>query len=109
VRVIVVDSGITGASCAYAATRLGAEGVMVDAAIPGQATAAGAGIVCPWTSAVDDRAWYTFACASARYYRGLIAELAERGETELGYRQVGALRLGVSGDQQESARQRRPG
>jgi D-amino-acid dehydrogenase len=93
-RLIVVGSGIVGAGCAYAASRLGAEVLLADAAIPGQATAAGAGIVCPWTSALaSDPAWYALACASARHYPRLVAELAELGETEVGYRQVGALVL----------------
>ena len=86
-RVIVVGSGVVGASCAYTASRLGAEIVLADAALPGQATAAGAGIVCPWASALaDDPAWYALACASARHYPGLVTELAELGETEVGYR-----------------------
>ena len=45
-RLIVVGSGIVGASCAYAASSLGAEVVLVDAALAGRATAAGAGIIC---------------------------------------------------------------
>jgi glycine/D-amino acid oxidase-like deaminating enzyme len=105
-RVIVVGSGIVGASCAYTASRLGAEVVMADAALPGQATAAGAGIVCPWASAqAGDPAWYALACASARHYPGLVAELAELGETEVGYRQVGALILAESPQQQADLRQ----
>jgi D-amino-acid dehydrogenase len=81
-RVIVVGSGIVGASCAYTASRLGAEVVLADAALPGQATAAGAGIVCPWASDLaGDLAWYALACASARHYPRLVAELAELGET----------------------------
>jgi D-amino-acid dehydrogenase len=101
VRVIVVGSGIVGASCAYTASRLGAEVLLVDAAIPGQATAAGAGIVSPWSSALaDDPAWYALARASARHYPRLVAELTELGETEVGYRQVGALILADSPEQQ---------
>ena len=93
-RVIVVGSGIVGASCAYTASCRGAEVLLADAAQPGQATAAGAGIVCPWPSSLaDDPVWYDFACASARYYPGLVAELADRGEPDLGYRQVGGLIL----------------
>jgi D-amino-acid dehydrogenase len=100
-RVIVVGSGIVGASCAYTASRLGAEVLLVDAAIPGQATAAGAGIVSPWSSALaDDPAWYALARASVRHYPRLVAELAELGETEVGYRQVGALILADSPEQQ---------
>src|SRR5580700_8929171 len=96
-RVIVVGSGVVGASCAYTASCLGAEVLLADAAMPGQATAAGAGIVCPWSSALaDDPVWYDFASASARYYPGLVAELANYGEVDLGYRRVGGLILAGS-------------
>ena len=106
-RVIVVGSGVVGASCAYTARRLGAEVLLTDAALPGQATAAGAGIVCPWSSSLaDDPVWYPFACAAARHYPRLVAELADLGETDLGYRQVGALVLAASPEQQEQVRQR---
>jgi D-amino-acid dehydrogenase len=105
-RVIVVGSGIVGASCAYTASSRGAEVLLVDAALPGQATAAGAGIVCPWPSSLaDDPVWYDFACASARYYPGLVAELADHGETDLGYRQVGGLILAGSPEHQETITQ----
>jgi D-amino-acid dehydrogenase len=101
-RVVVVGSGVVGAACAYAATRMGADVLLADAGLPGQATAAGAGIVCPWTSRpADDPVWYDFACASARYYPGLIDDLAHAGETDVGYRQVGALLLAQSRPQQE--------
>jgi len=40
-RLIVVGSGIVGASCAYAASSLGADMVLVDAAKPGRATPPG--------------------------------------------------------------------
>jgi len=93
-RLVVVGSGVVGASCAYTASSLGATVVLVDAALPGQATAAGAGIVCPWWSTpADDPVWYDFACASARQYPGLVEELAGLGETDVGYRRVGALVL----------------
>jgi D-amino-acid dehydrogenase len=101
-RLIVVGSGIVGASCAYTASRLGAEVMLADAALPGQATAAGAGIVCPWPSAqADDPVWYDFARASARHYPGLVAELADLGQTDLGYGQVGGLILVASPQRQE--------
>ena len=106
-RVIVVGSGIVGASCAYTASRLGAEVLLADAAMPGQATAAGAGIVCPWTSALaDDPVWYDLACASVRYLPGLVDELTERGSADVGYRQVGALIQVHSGYEQREVRQR---
>jgi D-amino-acid dehydrogenase len=105
-RVIVVGSGVVGASCAYTARSLGAEVLLTDAALPGQATAAGAGIVCPWSSSLaDDPVWYPFACAAARHYPRLVAELADLGETDLGYRQVGALVLAASAQHQDQIRQ----
>jgi D-amino-acid dehydrogenase len=97
-RLIVVGSGIVGASCAYAASSLGAEVVLVDAAKPGRATAAGAGIICPWSAQVADPAWCALAYAAAREYPALIAGLADLGETDVGYRQVGALALAERSD-----------
>jgi D-amino-acid dehydrogenase len=102
-RLIVVGSGIVGASCAYRASCLGAEVILVDDAAPGQATAAGAGIVCPWSSASDDPVWHAFASASASYYPQLAKSLAALGETDIGYRRVGALRLVSSAQAQQQA------
>jgi D-amino-acid dehydrogenase len=121
-RLIVVGSGIVGASCAHAASALGAEVVLVDAAKQGRATAAGAGIICPWSARVTDPAWRALAYAAAREYPALIARLAgaladapagaradapagapagaladalaDPGGIDVGYRQVGALFLG---------------
>lgn len=76
---------------AYAASCLGVRVTLVDAGLPGQATAAGAGIICPWSERVADPVWYAFACAAARQYPLLVAGLAELGEAEVSYRQVGAL------------------
>jgi D-amino-acid dehydrogenase len=103
-RLIVVGSGIVGASCAYAATSLGADVVLVDAALPGRATAAGAGIICPWSSAVADPAWRTLAYAAAREYPALIDGLAGAGETDVSYRQAGALVLAGQAEDRERIR-----
>jgi D-amino-acid dehydrogenase len=105
-RLIIVGSGIVGASCAYTASSRGAEVLLVDAALPGQATAAGAGIVCPWSSSLaDDPVWYDLACASARFYPSLVADLANHGEVDLGYRRVGGLILTNSPDEQPAVTQ----
>jgi D-amino-acid dehydrogenase len=92
-RIVVVGSGVLGASVAYHAARLGADVLVVDRDAPGQATAAGAGIVCPWTSKVAEPGWRSLADASAEYYPTLVADLAADGEPDVGYRKVGALRL----------------
>jgi D-amino-acid dehydrogenase len=106
-RLMVVGGGIVGAACAYAASGLGARVTLVDAALPGQATAAGAGIICPWSAAVDDRHWYDFACAAAREYPSLIAGLADLGETDVSYRRVGALIVAGDADDGDLERARR--
>jgi D-amino-acid dehydrogenase len=103
-RLVVVGSGIVGSACAYAAAGLGAQVILIDSARPGQATAAGAGIICPWTADIDDPAGYAFACAAARSYPGLVAELAGQGAADVSYRQVGALVVADHEDQLEQAR-----
>lgn len=95
VRVVVIGGGVAGASTAYHASLLGAETVLVDRELPGQATAAGAGIVCPWSS-TRDPAWHDVADTAAAYYPTLLAMLAEDGQHDIGYRTGGALRLGAA-------------
>ena len=103
-RLVVAGSGIVGSACAYVAAGLGAQVTLIDAARPGQATAAGAGIICPWTAGLDDPAGHAFACAAARAYPALVAELAGLGEADVSYRQVGALVVADDDDQLEQAR-----
>jgi D-amino-acid dehydrogenase len=103
-RLVVVGSGIVGSACAYTASSLGAEVTLIDAGWPGQATAAGAGIICPWTSGVDDPTGYAFTCAAARAYPALVAELADLGETDISYGQVGALVVADREDELEEVR-----
>ena len=99
-RLIVVGSGIVGSACALTATSLGADVTLVDADHRGRATAAGAGIICPWSSRVNDPDWFAFACAAARRYPALVDSLADRGEAAVGYRQTGAMVLTESPDRQ---------
>ena len=90
-RIVVVGAGVLGASTAYHLAREGADVAVVDQAHEGRATAAGAGILCPWASPVDDPAFYELYAAGARYYSDLVPALSELGETDLGFRRVGAL------------------
>ena len=105
-RLIVVGGGIVGAACAYTASSLGAQVTLIDAGRDGQATAAGAGIICPWSDPAADPARYALACAAAREYPALVAELAERGEPDVSYRQVGALLSGRLAELAEAALRR---
>ncbi|SEL51530.1 FAD-binding oxidoreductase [Paenibacillus sp. OK003] len=92
-KVIVVGSGILGASTAYQLAKRGAEVFIIDRKDRGQATDAAAGIICPWLSQRRNQDWYQLAKAGARFYPGLIEELKSEGETETGYAQVGALSI----------------
>jgi len=103
-RLVVAGSGIVGSACAYVAAGLGAQVTLIDAGRPGQATAAGAGIICPWTAGLDDPAGYAFACAAARAYPALVGELAGLGEADISYRQAGALIVADDEDQLDHAR-----
>jgi D-amino-acid dehydrogenase len=106
-RLAIVGSGVVGSACAYAAAGLGAEVVLIDADLAGQATAAGAGIICPWFSHIDDPVWHAFACQAAREYPALVAELGAVADgADVSYRQVGALMVTGDADQAERESQR---
>ncbi len=95
-RVIVIGAGVLGASAAFHAALAGAQVVLVDQAHDGRATAAGAGIVCPWLSEASDPEWHRIATARARYLPTLAGRLAGFDEHELGFRRVGALSVSRS-------------
>ena len=89
-KAVVVGGGIFGASTAYALSRAGVRVSVVDRADTGRATAAGAGIVCPWLSRTDP-AYYAFAERCGAYYGEILARLAADGEGETGYQRVGSI------------------
>lgn len=90
---IVVGAGILGASTAYHLAKAGAKVTLVDRKEVGQASSAAAGIICPWLSQRRNKAWYSLAKSGARYYHTLIKQLEIDGETNTGYKQVGAISL----------------
>lgn len=82
-----------GASAAFHLAEAGVDIVLVDRAHPGKASLAGAGIVCPWPTASDEPDFVALYCAGAGATARLVARLAELGETDTGYGQVGAIVL----------------
>ena len=110
-QTVIIGAGVLGASTAFHLARSGASVTIIDADLQGRATAAGAGIICPWVSGVEDADFYGLYASGGEYYPELIAALAQAGETDLGYRRAGAML--VSGDRAEldwmerMARQRR--
>ncbi|MET0132431.1 MAG: FAD-binding oxidoreductase [Kibdelosporangium sp.] len=90
-RVIVVGDGIVGAVTGYRLAAEGAEVILVDAGLAGQATAAGAGVVFPWPMGRTD--WEEFWWAAAAQYPVLLDQLAADGEPDPGYSRVGAITI----------------
>ncbi len=92
-KIIVIGAGILGSSTAYHLVKSGADVTLIDRNDLGQATDAAAGIVCPWLSQRRNQAWYQLAKNGAKYYPTLIDQLELDGETETGYKQVGAISI----------------
>jgi D-amino-acid dehydrogenase len=92
-KYIVIGAGILGAATGYHLAKSGVDVTIVDRDDLGQATDAAAGMICPWLSQRRNKAWYFLAKNGAAYYPKLIQQLTDEGETETGYRQVGAISL----------------
>ena len=92
-RAVIIGAGIFGASVAYHLAREGADVLVFDAAHPGKATLAGAGIACPWVEDDTDSERYRLCIAGARYHRELLAELTRHSGADIGFAPVGALVL----------------
>jgi D-amino-acid dehydrogenase len=105
-KVIVIGAGVLGASTAYHLAKSGVEVTVVDRHDAGQATDAAAGIICPWLSQRRNKAWYALAKGGAAYYASLIQQLEEDGETETGYRRVGAISLHTDSGKLEKMEER---
>jgi D-amino-acid dehydrogenase len=95
--VAVVGAGLVGLSLAYELACLGASVTVIDAAHPGRATDAGAGILSPASSVeADDETW-PFLRACGRHYRALLERLTGDGVdvSGTGYEVCGVLAIGL--------------
>ena len=93
---VVIGGGVFVASAAYHLARAGAQVTVIDTCLLGRATTAGAGIVCPWVTGVDDPVFYRLYTEAARYYADLVPALGEIGEHDLGFRRVGGMAVSAS-------------
>jgi D-amino-acid dehydrogenase len=89
-RVAVVGAGIAGASVAFGLALRGLAVTVVDDAADGRATAAGAGIVQPWSSAATGT-YYELYARGAAHYPQLLSRLAELGVDDVAYGRIGSL------------------
>lgn len=90
---IVIGAGILGASTALHLALNKAQVTVIDRNDAGKATNVAAGIISPWLSQRRNKAWYFLAKNGAAYYPQLIEKLAELGEFDTGYAQLGALHI----------------
>jgi D-amino-acid dehydrogenase len=95
--VAVVGAGLVGLSLAYELACLGVHVAVIDAAHPGRATDAGAGILSPATSAESDPALWPFLRQAGAHYPALLTRLTGDGAevTSAGYAACGVLSLGL--------------
>ena len=86
---LVIGAGVLGASTAYYLAKMGAHVKVIDARIPGQATDAAAGVICPWLTQRRNQTWYTLAKNGAKFYTTLIHHLEADGQEQTGYKRSG--------------------
>ena len=94
---VVVGGGIVGSATAYHLAREGCETLLIDRGDAGRATAAGAGIVFPATSSLNESPdWFEFALQAADHYPVLASELDRYDHT---YTRPGLLAVAVDADE----------
>ena len=95
--VVVVGGGLVGLTLAYELASLGTQVTVVDAASPGRATSAGAGILSPVTSMEGDPGLWPFLRGCGAHYRGLLGRLAADGvdTTDAAYGRCGLLSVSL--------------
>ncbi|WP_017607731.1 NAD(P)/FAD-dependent oxidoreductase [Nocardiopsis xinjiangensis] len=94
--VIVVGSGIVGASTAYHLCKKGIATLLVETNHTGQATQAGTGVIHPWPFPRDTPADWDFKLAAATHLPHLMNELDQDGHPP-GYEITGSLSVQTQG------------
>ncbi len=89
-EIAVVGAGIVGATTAFYLAKKGYSVTIYDEGT-GQATAAAAGIICPWLSQRRNKKWYHLAASGAKFYPELMTDLGESLTDSAIYQQVGTL------------------
>lgn len=92
-NIIVIGSGIAGASAAYELAKKGLNVTVIDRNEVGQATQASAGIISPWAAQRRNKDWYELVRLGAKIYPALMAELSEFHVQPSAYKKVGSIHL----------------
>lgn len=87
---IVIGAGIAGAATAFELASHHIATIVVDTHLTGQATAASAGIIQPWSTSATG-AFYDLYAAGAAYYPQVLAKLSALGITSTSFNRGGAL------------------
>jgi D-amino-acid dehydrogenase len=90
---VVIGGGLVGTALAYELGTAGACVALVDRHDRGRATDAGAGILSPESTSVDDPNWFALAMHAGDHYRHLVPVLEEDGRRTTGYAVTGLLRV----------------
>jgi glycine/D-amino acid oxidase-like deaminating enzyme len=98
-RIAIIGGGIIGAAAAHRLVRRGIEVVWIDRTDPGQATAAGAGILPPSAHFSGGGPLDALTARARHYYPELLQQLAADGEEDTGYDVVGALHVATSDEE----------
>lgn len=106
--VIVVGGGVIGSSIAYQLAKRRARVTIIDRGeVPGQATAASAGMLLPVAEGARQGPLFELGRESLRLFDALTEELRERADMDVGYRQTGLMRLALNEVEVERLRLRR--
>ena len=101
--VAVIGAGLVGLALAYELATLGASVTVVDAAHPGRATDAGAGILSPSTSLVAEPELWPFLRQCGAHYPRLLERAAADGAdvSTAGYAACGVISLCLRASEDE--------
>ncbi len=94
-RTVVIGGGLMGAMAAHLLARRGAAVEVLDVKRLGNATWAGAGIICPEISAVMDRNYVALAMAAGQYYPELVDRLSDY---DLGFGRTAIAKVRMAGE-----------
>ena len=105
-HVVIIGSGVAGAGTAFALARRGAAVTVVDAARDGTATAAGAGIVQPWSSGSTGGPLYELYAKGAEFYPELLGQLERAGAGPVDFRRNGAIVVNADAGELDAVQER---